>query len=44
MQAYSILNHYIKNKLDNVSWFLERLKAEFATMNVVNINNEQRKY
>ncbi|KAL2748702.1 Fanconi anemia group I protein isoform X1 [Vespula maculifrons] len=41
VQAYSILNHYIKNKLDNVSWFLERLKAEFATMNVVNVNNEQ---
>ncbi|XP_046836209.1 Fanconi anemia group I protein homolog isoform X2 [Vespa crabro] len=41
VQAYSVLNHYIKNKLDNVSWFLERLKAELAIMNVVNINNEQ---
>ncbi|XP_015179338.1 PREDICTED: Fanconi anemia group I protein homolog isoform X2 [Polistes dominula] len=41
VQAYNIVNHQIKNKLDNVSWFLERLKAELTAMNVINLNNEQ---
>ncbi|KAI4477388.1 hypothetical protein M0804_012774 [Polistes exclamans] len=41
VQAFNTVNHQIKNKLDNVSWFLERLKAELTAMNVVNFNNEQ---
>ncbi|KAI4488492.1 hypothetical protein M0802_011598 [Mischocyttarus mexicanus] len=41
VQAYRIVNNQIKNKLDNVSWFLERLKAELIAMNVVNFDNEQ---
>lgn len=43
-QIYNILNCHIKQKLDNASWLLMRLKAEYTIVRASETTNEVCKY